>query len=132
MLKFPKISLARLKLKNLSLTTASFELETKLENPNNLSLILNRFQYNLTINNRNWLSGIKDQAQPISSKASQTLTLPFAINFLDIGQSVYQAIVNNESLDYHFSGNLNVGAADLPLSKVDIPFLTDGRITLQR
>jgi len=132
LLKLPKISVTGLKLKNLSLTSASLELETKLENPNSLNLILNQFQYNLKINERNWLSGVKNQAQAIHSKTTQPLLIPFSINFLEIGQSVYQAIVNNETLNYNFSGKINVGSSDLLLTKKDIPFLTYGSITLKR
>ncbi len=132
LLKLPKISVTGLKLKNLSLTSASFELETKLENPNSLNLILNQFQYNLKINGRNWLNGVKNQAQAMNSKSTQPLLIPFSINFLEIGQSVYQAIVNNETLNYNFSGKINVGSSDLLLTKMDIPFLTNGSITLKR
>jgi len=132
LLKFPKISLAGLKLANLSLTTASFELETKLENPNNLNLIINQFQYDLKINDKNWLTGVKNQAQQINSKATQSLKIPFSINFLEIGQSVYQAIKNNEALGYNFSGKINVGAPDLVLSTMDIPFVTNGSLSLKR
>lgn len=132
LLKLPKISVTGLKLKSLSLTSASLELETKLENPNSLNLILNQFQYNLKINERNWLSGVKNQAQAIHSKTTQPLLIPFSINFLEIGQSVYQAIVNNETLNYNFSGKINVGSSDLLLTKKDIPFLTNGSITLKR
>lgn len=132
LIKLPKISVIELKLINLSLTSASFELETKLENPNSLNLILNQFQYNLKINERNWLSGVKNQAQTINSKSTQRLLIPFSINFLEIGQSVYQALVNNETLNYNFSGKINVGSPDLLLTKIDIPFFTNGSIALKR
>ena len=80
LLKLPKISLAGLKLRNLSLTSASFELETQLENPNNLNLLITQFQYDLKINDKNWLTGVKSQAQQITSKTTQSLTIPFSIS----------------------------------------------------
>jgi len=131
LIKFPSVKLSGLKLKNINLTTASLELEVYLENPNNLNLMLNQIFYELRINGKNWISGDQTQPQKISAKTGQLLKIPFSINFLEIGQTVFQTIKENQNLNYNFSGNLLVEGSDSLISSTHIPFVTTGNLSLK-
>jgi len=132
LIKFPSVKVNSLKLKNLNLTSASLELDINLDNPNSLSLMLNQFNYQLRINQQNWLSGNQSQPQKINAKASQSLKIPFSLNFLEIGQTVYQTLQGNQNLNYDFSGKITVKGSDSLIPSTDIPFTTTGILPLKR
>ena len=132
LIKFPSVKVNSLKLKNLNLTSASLELDINIENPNSLSLMLNQLNYQLRINQQNWLSGDQSQPQEITAKASQSLKIPFSLNFIEIGQTVYQTLQGNQNLNYDFSGKITVKGSDTLIPTTDIPFTTTGILPLKR
>jgi len=132
LIKFPSVKVNSLKLKNLNLTSASLELDITLENPNSINLILDQFDYQLRINQKNWIAGDQSQPQKISAKASQSLKIPFSLNFLEIGQTVYQTLQGNQNLNFDFSGKITVKGSDSLIPSTVIPFTTTGLLPLKR
>ncbi len=129
-IKMPKINLGSLKLANLSLTKADFEVELGIENPNSFGLNLNNFNYNLELNGLTAIGGKLAQEVDISDKSSSKVVLPFSVNLLQLGAAAKKAIVDGESFEYSLNGNANVGSS-LPLFKPsNFSFDRDGLISL--
>jgi LEA14-like dessication related protein len=114
------------------LSSASLELEINLENPNNLNVLLNQILFELRINEKKWISGDQTQPQKISAHASQMLKIPFSLNFLEIGQTVFLTMKETKNLNYNFSGKILVEGSDLSISSTYIPFVTTGNLPLKR
>jgi len=102
------------------------------QNPNAFSMIINRTKYNLEINGLRWVSGDFRNTGRITEKSESRIEIPFTLNFLQMGQSVYQMLKGDSKLDYKFSGNLILGTNFPLLEKVDFPFNKSGIINVNR
>jgi len=132
LLKPPKISVASLKLNNLSLLGADLSLNVKLINPNAFEFIVNDMDYNLEINGAQWLSGNSQDNLQISAKDESLLTFPISLNFFQIGRSVAQLLNSDRPLEYRFKGAVNLDSSLPFLGTVHLPFDRSGRIGLQK
>ncbi len=129
-LKLPAISLQSIKLKRLTLTGAELDLAIGINNPNSWGLIINTLQYGLTINQAKWIDGHTSEKTNISGKNENTLHIPFTLNFLQIGASIYQEISSGRRLNYQFSGEANLSSSLEMLGQFNLPFDLSGKIDL--
>ncbi|MFT5681931.1 MAG: LEA14-like dessication related protein [Myxococcota bacterium] len=127
-LRRPKFSFEKIRLANLSLSTASIELDLGVDNEHESNLWFTNFDYSLGLDGTTIASGLIDDLGGVDGVASGeasaasigTLTLPIDIDLLSLGVAgveIYQALANNQPL------NLNLAAA----TDVDTPF---GVVTL--
>jgi len=131
-LKLPVISLQSIKLNRLSFTGAEIDLAIGIDNPNSWGFIVNWLQYGLTINQANWASGQTTEKNNIPGKNNHTLHIPFTLNFLQIGSSLYQQISRGGSMNYQFSGKTSLSSSLEMLGQFDLPFNLSGRIDLTK
>jgi LEA14-like dessication related protein len=131
-IKIPAISLHSLKLKRITFTGADFDLAIGINNPNSFEFIINTLRYGLDINQARWVDGQTSQKATIQEKNSNTLHIPFSLNFLQVGSSLYQEISHGGSLNYQFSGKANLSSTLEILGKVDLPFDISGQIDLTK
>lgn len=132
LLKLPRLSIESLKLNNLSLTSADLQLNLNLSNPNAISFVLENIDYRLDINNQNWLNGKSEKMLEIPKNDQSRLSIPVSLNFLQIGQSAYQILKNDQPLDYHFKGTFDLESSLPLLGKVTLPFDRSGQINIVR
>lgn len=110
-LKIPSISFKSLKIKDIGFSGADMVLEINIDNPNISALMLNTMDYNLNVNGKSWISGEAHDKIDIKGKEESTLTVPFKLNFLQMGQSVYQLITGNSDLNVEFKGNADLNSS---------------------
>ena len=113
-LKPPRVEMGDLRLSKLNLTGADLELQLRLDNPNPFGLALDRLDYQLAVSGRSWASGATEEPVHLAAKGAQTVTIPVSLDFLRMGMTVYRALSGTEALDYHLTGQLDLGT-DLPL-----------------
>lgn len=123
LVKIPKISLKNLKIKSLSWDSADMQLEMAVKSGGGMDLLLNNLNYNLKVSGSDWISGQVKQPIALSGAAEKVITIPFKLDFLKMGSSVYNMVLGNEKLNYSFDGSLNV-SSDNPLLK-NIPLNFD-------
>jgi LEA14-like dessication related protein len=128
LLKLPTVNLDALKLKSLTLSGAELQLMVRLKNPNALSMMLERLQYQFEINGVRWISGdVKENVQ-VTSKGESLIEIPISLDFLQMGRSVYQILTGDRSLSYQFGGKLDLATSIPLLSQVSLPFDRSGSI----
>jgi len=132
LLKLPKVSLDALRLRNLSLTGADLELRVGLTNPNAFSMMMERLQYQLEINETRWISGDARENTQIMEKGDSFINIPISISFLEVGRSVYKLFTGNDSLNYQFGGNVDLATSVPLLGQVNLPFDRSGQIKILR
>ena len=132
LLKLPKISVASLKLNNLSLTGADLSLKVKVMNPNAFRFMLKGMTYDFEINGAQWLSGNSQENLQVSAKDESLLNFPISLNFFQIGRSVAQLLKNDQPLEYRFKGAVNLDSSLPLLGEVHLPFVRSGRIRIQK
>lgn len=132
LLKLPKLSVESLQLNNLSLTGADLQLNLNLSNPNALTFILENIDYQLAINDRSWLNGESKKSLQVAANDRSRLSIPISLNFLQIGQSAYQILKNDQPVNYHFKGSFDLASSMPLLGKVTLPFDRSGQISVVR
>ena len=129
-LKMPSISLSQLKMDKLGFTGADLTLEIKLKNPNALSLLLKDMNYQLNVSGTNWIQGKTSKEMSISDKGESLISIPFSLNFLSMGQSVYNLLSGNQELNYNLKGNASLGSSLKLLGDFELPFDQSGEVKI--
>jgi LEA14-like dessication related protein len=130
--KIPDINVNGLRVKKLSLAGAEIELELGIKNPNPFVLLLNRVDYELTMNDNPWIGGIGQKQAQIGEKNEATIDLGMSLNLEQIGTTVYQALAKKKPLNYHLRGNLNFGTSLPLLKQATIPLDRSGQLNILR
>jgi len=131
-LKIPAVKLKTIKLDNFSLTKASFNLQFEVNNPKQWNLKLDKMDYNLVVNNKKWAVGNITEQIKVKSRDKNLVKIPFTINYLDVGSSVFNMIKNDAVFDYKFTGNADVGSSVKFLESFSFPFEKSGSVNLAR
>ncbi len=132
LIKLPEFKVGSLKMKKLNLTGADLELKLDINNPNFFNLLLNSLNYELQINGLSWAKGNTRNSMPVKEKGNSTLTIPLSLNFLQMGQTVYQLISGNQKVNYHFTGDLNLNSSLPLLKQVKLPIDRSGQVSITR
>ncbi len=132
LLKWPSIRVDALTVQKFNITSATLNLRLQMKNPNSLNLLLQKINYNFSVNGKSWLNGISDTPQDISSHGNTYLNIPVSLNFLQMGQTLYQMISGQQEMNYNLSGNLNLGSSNELLQNVTLPFDNEGKISVQK
>lgn len=129
-IKLPAISLSSLKMDKLGFTGADLTLEIKLKNPNAISLLLKDMNYQLNISGAQWIQGKTSQEMDISAKQENIIEVPISLNFLNMGQSVYNLLSGHQELNYTLKGNANLASSLELLGDFKLPFDQSGQVKI--
>jgi LEA14-like dessication related protein len=131
-LKLPTLSLKSIDLKKLTLTGAEFVISIGINNPNIWEFIIKTFQYRLTINQSKWANGYITDNIDIQGKKESLFHIPFTLNFLEIGTSLYQEISNTRRLNYQFDGEVSLASSLEMLGQINLPYNLSGQVDLTK
>jgi LEA14-like dessication related protein len=121
-LKLPSISLKNLQMENLKFTGADLILKIKLDNPNVISFLLKNLDYQLSVAGTQWIKGSTSKTMSVNAKDESIIDVPISLNFLNMGQSLYQILQGDQTLNYNLNGNAKLGSSLTILGDFDIPF----------
>ena len=130
--KLPVISVRGLQLNSIGFTGAKLDLKIAIDNANAFPMRFDQLDYNLNINGQEWVSGINSSAMQVSDHGEGIITIPINLDFLKMGQSVYQLINGNKDLDYTLSGKVNMSSPKTELVEQSLPISQSGTINLSR
>ena len=116
LLKLPKIKLNKIALQSYSWSSASLELDMEISNPAGIGLILDKLNYGLNIAGNSWVDGIITEKISLEPNGEKTVKVPFKLNFVEMGRSLYDIVVGDAELNYTFNGSADV-LLDHPLFK---------------
>ncbi len=126
--KVPDVSLTGIDVKNLSLSGAKVVIGATVDNPNPFGVDISQLVYDLSINGKPWVKSKLDKALPLQGKGRSNLSIPVELNFLEMGSSLYQVLMQGKKMNYQLTGDMKF-AADHPLLKaVEAPFSKKGSI----
>lgn len=132
MVKFPTFKVHSLHLDKLSISGADLNLQIAVDNPNSFSLKLDEMDYQFAVNGKSWISGQSQNVAQLNKKSLGIIDIPISLNFLQVGQSVYQLLNGNNQLNYDFMGYFNVGSSLAMFESVRLPVEKQGTINLTR
>ena len=132
LLKLPKISVGDIKLKKLNLTGADVQVNLNLDNPNPFSATLNRLNYKLLIDGKEFATGLTTDKIHISQKASNQIAIPVSLNFLESGRTLYNLLTQSGSFNYDLTGDFDLSTSLQNLGNITMPFDRSGTLKITR
>ena len=81
-----------------------------------VNLIFDKLTYGLNISGNSWVSGDIAEKISLSPKGEKVVKIPFRLNFLEMGRSLYDIVISDAELNYSFDGTADV-LIDHPLFK---------------
>jgi len=129
-IKDPELNLKNAELSDLSFDKADLLLDIEIKNPNNYSLKLDGFNYDLAINKTPFVNGKQEGGQTIKANGSSMFQVPIELKYKNL-YDTFQSLANKNSVDYDillgFDFNLPLagkttfpvkGKGSLPLPKI--------------
>jgi len=128
--KLPTVSLEKLQMKRLSLSGADLVFGVRVDNPNAFAMTLEGMQYQLMVDGQPWASGETGQRISLPQKRDDLLEIPITLDFIRMGQAVYQSLSEGRRLDYQFRGDLDLTASLPLLGRTHVPFDHFGQVAV--
>jgi LEA14-like dessication related protein len=132
LLKLPSISIESLVLKKFSFTGANLDLRLKVKNPNPISIAAEDLIYQFNVNGIEWISGQSQTQQKMQPNDNSIINFPINLNFLQMGQAVYQIVSGENTVNYQLKGAINLGSEHPLLQKTNLPFDQTGQLKIQK
>jgi LEA14-like dessication related protein len=131
-LQVPRLAVRSLSVNRLTLYGSSLDLELELSNPNDFKIFIEGLEYCFEVNGRRWASGMRQERVRLVEENTAVLVVPIELDFTAVGQSVYQAIVRREELEYSLDAEVDVSTSLRELKEASLPFDLEGRLRIQR
>ena len=116
LLKLPKIKVNKVALKSYSWSSASLELDMEINNNAAMPLVFDKLNYGLAIAGKSWVAGTITEKISLDPNGDKAVKIPFKLNFIEMGRSLYDIIAGDEELNYSLEGSADV-LIDHPLFK---------------
>ena len=106
LLKLPKVKVKSINLDSFSWSGASLNLNIAVAGNGGMDLLLDNLSYGLNIGGKNWINGSTNKQQKLSADSEQIISVPFKLDFLQMGRTVYDIIKGDATLDYSLTGDM--------------------------
>jgi len=119
--QLPDVSFSDLKVTNLSLSEARFELEMKVNNPNKFGLDLKNINYQFNVSGQPWFNGRVDQTVQLAQKQTSTVKIPVSVSLMKLGSGALKALQKGTFSDYTLDANFTVDSTYPGLKNLQVP-----------
>ena len=82
--------------------------------------------YQLNVAGAEWIKGTSKKVISVNAKDESIIDVPISLNFINMGQSVYQLLKGDQTLNYNLSGNANLGSNLSIFNDFNLPFNQTG------
>jgi LEA14-like dessication related protein len=130
--KAPSINIAHLKIDNLSFTGARATLALDIKNPNSFSLGLKNMQYAFSVDGTSLIEGTRDSMLSINKNEESRMEIPFTVNFLNLGQSIYRVLRGEQTAQFRLTGSAAFDSSLDFFQNIPLNFDTSGELPLVR
>jgi len=128
--KLPKISLKSIDVKKVTLTGATILCLIELSNQNDFNLGLDKIDFGLNLAGSDIANLSSNKVPKMTKKGKSQIELPLDLNFLEVGQAVYNLVKKSGEKTYQLNGDLTL---DIPGSgKKKIPFKSSGKVPVKK
>jgi len=129
--RIPNIQLKDIKLNKLSFTAADVIAQVEIDNPNNFSLGIKNFDYQLNINQKNWGKGNITKAGTIPKKGKGIIEIPLKLDLMSMGTAMFSMLQSKAPLEYQLTGNATVDTGIELLRNYRLPLNISGKVPVQ-
>ena len=125
----PKVDVTGVKLKGTTLAGADVLVQFRVDNPNDVNLVLDGIVYHLRLNGQPLLDGHYDQQIQITASGRTAVELPVTIRFDDLYR-VIGTLQNKKNPEYALDADLRFAVP--VLGEVTVPVTQTGKIPVDR
>lgn len=125
----PKVDVTGVKLKGTTLAGADVLVQLRVDNPNDVNLVLDGVVYHLRLNGQPLLDGHYDQQIQIAAGGPTAVELPVTIRFDDLYR-VIQTLQNQKNPEYALNADLRFAVP--VLGEVTVPVTQTGKVPVDR
>jgi LEA14-like dessication related protein len=126
-LKDPEISFDTFKISKINFDTIDVLFTYKVDNPNLFGITLPRFDYNLLIEESNFVSGTSSESMRIEQQGSSFVDLPVTLSYADLFKAI-SILLNQNEAAYTIGTNFYL---DIPvIGEQEIPVSHSGKIPI--
>jgi LEA14-like dessication related protein len=122
----PDLVFRGIRVNSIGFEGASVDILVDVYNPNSYRLGLERFSYDLAIENVHWGLGVTDSPLSVDARNSAALRLPLEVSWSRLGEAGREALKTG-SVNYGVSGELTVATT---LGSVRVPYSKTGRFSV--
>ncbi|VAW84969.1 hypothetical protein MNBD_GAMMA18-2411 [hydrothermal vent metagenome] len=130
--KIPEVSLAGVNVKKMGLSGAEVVISANIKNPNTFGIDVSQLAYQLSINGVQWAESTVSETIKLAEKAETQINIPLKLNFMEMGSSLYSALMKSKGLNYQLKGDMNLDTALPMLKNVKVPFDKSGVVGVKR
>ena len=100
----PKVQIANIKVKKISLNEVDFELNIDINNPNRHTLEFDYLEYNVKIGKNTLAEGQHKSNMKFSSHSTSRVSLPLSINTSNTIHAIKNMLLNKKNIEIECSG----------------------------
>jgi LEA14-like dessication related protein len=122
--KLPDISLKQVMVSDLNLSGASLVFRFALENPNPFAIAVDSLEYEVSLAETSFATGIAKTATPIAANSGTDLDVEVGVNFFRMGQATHR-LIKDKSTPYEIKGAMifntpGTGEQRVPFSRAGV------------
>ena len=125
----PKVSLANIRIEEVSGLETAFEIQMRVFNANDVALQVKGIKAELDINGQPFATGVSNTPVEIPSYGSELVTVTLYSSVIKMFKSVY-GLTESEELKYRLNGKIRVSAGN-KLRPATLPFESKGQVALK-
>ena len=120
----PSVRISGVRLADVSFEQLGLDVDLAVRNPNTFGFSMDGFDYSMSIEGKEFLSGTQEKQLMVEAKNSQTLQIPLSVNLREL-HALSRAVQEQDSLTYSITGHLFPSGV---FSGTRIPFDHSGRL----
>lgn len=121
----PTLSVADFKVDQLTLSDIDLLFDIEIENPNPLSLTINKYDYSFLIADQSFVSGTQEMQTSVGPSSLNIVQIPVSFGYQDLFDT-FQTLRNQEETEFTFEGSVMVEVPVLGL--VEVPYSQSGTL----
>jgi LEA14-like dessication related protein len=122
----PELQFRGLRVNSIGLNGASIDIVVDVYNPNSFRLGLDRFSYDLAIENVHFGAGETDAPLSVEGRNTATVRLPLVVDWSRLGD-VGRGVLNTGSVNYGVTGEMTVATS---FRRFRVPYAKSGRFSI--
>jgi len=125
----PRVSLANIRVEEVSGLETAFEIQMRVFNANDVDLKVKGIKAELEINGQPFATGVSNTPVEIPSYGTELVTITVYSSVIKMFKSVY-GIQESEELKYRLNGKIRVSAGN-DMMPTSLPFESEGQVSLK-
>ena len=125
----PRVSLANIRVEEVSGLETAFEIQMRVFNANDVDLKVKGIKAELDINGQPFATGVSNAPVEIPSYGTELVTVTVYSSVIKMFKSVY-GLKGSEELKYRLNGKISVSAGN-NMVPITLPFESEGQVSLK-